>query len=261
MSCKLHTDKVNYINLKRWFHVCFLLTFVSIAGFFLPALVPQSLAATFDDANFRNQRAAMVKSQIMARGVKDSRVISSMMSVPRHQFVPHQYIKSAYDDSPLPIGYGQTISQPFIVAHMTEVLNLNKMSTVLEIGTGSGYQTAVLSPIVKKVYTIEIIPELAGTAAERLKRLGYDNVEVGTGDGYYGWTQHAPYDAIIVTAAAGHIPPPLLEQLKKNGRMVIPVGGTFLVQNLVLVHKDKEGHITTRNLLPVRFVPLTGKHD
>ncbi len=237
------------------------LFFISVTGFFLPALVSHSLAATSDDANFGNRRAAMVESQIMARGVKDSRVISSMMSVPRHQFVPHQYIKSAYDDSPLPIGYGQTISQPFIVAYMTEVLNLNKTSTVLEIGTGSGYQTAVLSPIVKKVYTIEIIPELAGTAAERLKRLGYANVEVGVGDGYYGWTQYAPYDAIIVTAAAGHIPPLLVEQLKKNGRMVIPVGGMFLVQNLVLIDKDKEGHITTRTLLPVRFVPLTGKHD
>jgi len=238
-----------------------LLAVVAAAGAFPPAFVSHSLAAGSDDANFRNQRAAMVQNQIMARGVKDVRVISSMMSVPRHQFVPHQYIKSAYDDSPLPIGHGQTISQPFIVAYMTEVLNLNEASTVLEIGTGSGYQTAVLSPIVQKVYSIEIIPELAGTAAERLKRLGYDNVEIGVGDGYYGWTQYAPYDAVIVTAAAGHIPPPLLEQLKKNGRMVIPVGGSFLFQNLVLVEKDKTGHITTRNLLPVRFVPLTGKHD
>jgi protein-L-isoaspartate(D-aspartate) O-methyltransferase len=252
---------MNRIHPFRWLGICLLPAFIGAAGLFLPAFVSHSPAAGADDAVFRNQRADMVKSQIVARGITGARVLSSMLSVPRHLFVPPEYIKSAYDDSPLPIGYGQTISQPYIVAYMTEVLNLNKGSTVLEIGTGSGYQTAVLSPIVKKVYSIEIIPELAGSAAERLKRLGYDNVEVGTGDGYYGWTQHAPFDAVIVTAAAGHIPPPLLEQLKNNGRMVIPVGGSFLVQYLVLVEKDNAGHITTRNLLPVRFVPLTGKHD
>jgi protein-L-isoaspartate(D-aspartate) O-methyltransferase len=185
-----------------------------------------------------------------------------MMSVPRHQFVPDKYITRAYDDNPLPIGYGQTISQPYIVAYMTEVLNLDKTSTVLEIGTGSGYQAAILSPIVRQVYSIEIIPELGYAAATRLKTLGYNNVEVGIGDGYYGWKKYAPFDAIIVTAAAGHIPPPLMEQLKNNGRMVIPVGGSFLVQNLILINKDRDGNITTRNLIPVRFVPLTGKrHD
>jgi protein-L-isoaspartate(D-aspartate) O-methyltransferase len=227
----------------------------------IPLVVPGAFAAKADDAEFLNERTSMVKNQIAERGISDRRVIEAMLSVPRHKFVPDKYITRAYDDNPLPIGYGQTISQPYIVAYMTEVLNLNKNSTVLEVGTGSGYQAAILSPLVKKVYTIEIIPELANVAAVRLKDLGYTNVDAGIGDGYYGWTKHAPFDAIIVTAAAGHIPPPLLEQLKNNGRMVIPVGGSFLVQNLILISKDKDGIITTRNLLPVRFVPLTGRHD
>ncbi len=203
----------------------------------------------------------MVKTQIVERGINDPHVIRAMKSVPRHKFVPDKYITSAYDDNPLPIGYGQTISQPYIVAYMTEVLNLRKTSTVLEIGTGSGYQAAILSPIVKQVYSIEIISGLAKSAANRLKNLGYDNVEVAIGDGYYGWNKYAPFDAIIVTAAAGHIPPPLLEQLKNNGRMVIPVGGSFTVQNLILINKDGDGNMTTRNLIPVRFVPLTGSHN
>jgi protein-L-isoaspartate(D-aspartate) O-methyltransferase len=218
-------------------------------------------AGKLDDTDFLDQRISMVKTQIMERGVNDANVIRAMKSVPRHKFVPDKYITGAYDDNPLPIGYGQTISQPYIVAYMTEVLNLNKTSTVLEVGTGSGYQAAILSPIVKQVYTIEIVPELAKSAAIRLKNLGYDNVEVAIGDGYYGWNKYAPFDAIIVTAAAGHIPPPLLVQLKNNGRMVIPVGGSFMVQNLILVNKDGNGNITTRNLLPVRFVPLTGTHN
>jgi protein-L-isoaspartate(D-aspartate) O-methyltransferase len=222
---------------------------------------PEAFAAKADDAEFLYERTSMVKNQIAERGISDRRVIEAMMSVPRHKFVPDKYITKAYDDNPLPIGYGQTISQPYIVAYMTEVLNLNKNSTVLEVGTGSGYQAAILSPLVKKVYTIEIIPELAKSAAVRLKDLGYTNVDAGIGDGYYGWTAHAPFDAIIVTAAAGHISPPLLEQLKSNGRMVIPVGGSFMVQNLILISKGKDGIITTRNLIPVRFVPLTGKHD
>ena len=203
----------------------------------------------------------MVKDQILERGVKDRSVIEAMMAVPRHKFVSENYLNRAYDDSPLPIGYGQTISQPYIVAYMTEILNLTKNSMVLEVGTGSGYQAAILSPIVKQVYTIEIIPELAKSAAVLLKDLGCHNVEAAIGDGYYGWNKHAPFDAIIVTAAAGHIPPPLIEQLKNNGRMVIPVGGSFLVQNLILVTKDKNGNVTTRNLIPVRFVPLTGRHN
>lgn len=220
-----------------------------------------SLATPYNETEFLERRMKMVKDQIMERGVKDPAVLKSMMSVPRHKFVPDKFISRAYDDTPLPIGYGQTISQPYIVAYMTEILHVDKKSKVLEVGTGSGYQAAVLSPLVNHVYTIEIIPELASSAAARLKDLGYHNITVATGDGYYGWSQHAPFDAIIVTAAAGHIPPPLLDQLKPNGRMVIPVGGAFMIQNLVLVEKDKYGNITTRNLMPVRFVPLTGKHN
>jgi len=217
-------------------------------------------AEKLDEDAFLNQRISMVKTQIMERGVNDPHVIGAMKSVPRHKFVPDKYVTGAYEDNPLPIGYGQTISQPYVVAYMTEVLNLKKTSTVLEVGTGSGYQAAVLSLIVKQVLTIEIIPELANSAAIRLKNLGYHNVEVAIGDGYYGWNKYAPFDAIIVTAAAGHIPPPLLKQLKNNGRMVIPVGGSFTVQNLILINKNGDGNITTRNLMPVRFVPLTGSH-
>jgi protein-L-isoaspartate(D-aspartate) O-methyltransferase len=235
--------------------------FIVIACFSTHSAGLLAHAAKFTDDDFQAQRLAMVKDQITERGVKDRSVIEAMMVVPRHKFVSDNYLNRAYADSPLPIGYGQTISQPYIVAYMTEILNLNKSSKVLEVGTGSGYQAAILSPIVKQVYTIEIIPELAKSAAVRLKDLGYHNVEVAIGDGYYGWNKYAPFDAIIVTAAAGHIPPPLIEQLKNNGRMVIPVGGSFLVQNLILVTKDKDGNVTTRNLLPVRFVPLTGRHN
>jgi len=236
-----------------------LLLFLVLAMFHVTG--KQVSAAQQDDAQFLSLRRAMVHDQIIQRGIEDRSVIQVMMSVPRHHFVPKGYISSAYDDMPLPIGYGQTISQPYIVAYMTDVLNLKRENTVLEVGTGSGYQAAILSPLVKKVYTIEIIPELARAAATRLKKLGHNNIEVATGDGYYGWVNHAPFDAIIVTAAAGHIPPPLLKQLKNGGCLVIPVGGAFMVQNLVLIVKDNEGKITTQNLMPVRFVPLTGKHD
>jgi protein-L-isoaspartate(D-aspartate) O-methyltransferase len=238
-----------------------LFIFIVAVVFSTQSACPRAHAAKFTDDEFQKQRLSMVREQILERGVKDRSVIEAMTAVPRHKFVPENYLGRAYDDSPVPIGYGQTISQPYIVAYMTEILNLNKDSRVLEVGTGSGYQAAILSPIVKQVYTIEIIPELAKSAAARLKDLGYHNVEAAIGDGYYGWNKYAPFDAIIVTAAAGHIPPRLVEQLKNNGRMVIPVGGSFLVQNLILVTKDKDGNVTTRNLMPVRFVPLTGRHD
>ena len=214
-----------------------------------------------DEAAFTAMRERMVKYQIARRGMKDQRVLRAMNAVPRHRFVPGVLLDEAYDDTPLPIGYGQTISQPYIVAYMTEIIKANRMDTVLEIGTGSGYQAAVLSAVAGKVYTIEIIPQLAKSATRRLKELGYDNVTVRHADGYYGWEERAPFDAIIVTAAAGHIPPPLVKQLKPGGRMVIPVGGPFMVQSLVLVEKDKAGRVTTRNLMAVRFVPLTGKHE
>ncbi len=201
-------------------------------------------------------RKQMVEQQIIARGVKDPAVIRAMESVPRHLFVPESEMAYAYLDEPRPIGHGQTISQPYIVAFMTEQLHLKPTDRVLEIGTGSGYQAAVLAEIVDSVYTIEIVPELARIARERLQELGYDNVQVKQGDGYNGWPEKAPFDAIIVTAAPPNIPPPLLEQLKIGGVMVLPVGE--YVQELVVVQKSDEG-ISMRNVLPVRFVPMTGK--
>jgi protein-L-isoaspartate(D-aspartate) O-methyltransferase len=176
--------------------------------------------------------------------------------VPRHEFVPDSLRSSAYDDRPLPIGYGQTISQPFIVALMTDLLAVTPQSVVLEIGTGSGYQAAVLAQLAERVYTIEIIPELARSAAGRLARLGYRNVRTRTGDGYYGWSAAAPFDGIMVTAAASQIPPPLIRQLKPGGRMVIPLGAPFALQQLVLVEKQPDGGTRTRQLIPVEFVPL-----
>ncbi len=190
----------------------------------------------------------------------DSAVLEVMRRVPRHEFVPRSERESAYENRPLPIGYGQTISQPFIVALMTDLLNPDSSDVVLEVGTGSGYQAAVLSALVAEVHSIEIIPELAASAQRRLDRLGYDNVNVTTGDGYYGLADQAPFDAIIVTAAASHIPPPLAGQLAPGGRMVIPVGGAFLTQELILVEKVAADSLQTRHLIPVRFVPLTGGH-
>ena len=177
--------------------------------------------------------------------------------VPRHEFVPEEVRSHAYEDQPVPIGYGQTISQPYIVALMTDLLDLRPGAKVLEIGTGSGYQAAILSPLTEQVYSIEIIPELGARAAETLKRLGFGNVETKVADGYYGWPEAAPFDGIVVTAAASHIPPPLIEQLKPGGRMVIPIGGSFASQYLMLVEKLPDGGITTRQLLPVQFVPFT----
>ena len=210
---------------------------------------------SFDDDLCKAQREKMVRTQIERRGISDKATLQAMRSVKRHLFVRKNLIKRAYDDRPLPIGYGQTISQPYIVAYMTQLIHPKPDYTVLEIGSGSGYQAAVLAEIVKKVYTIEIIPKLGNSAANRLKRLGYNNVEVKVADGYYGWKEHAPFDAIIVTAASEYIPPPLVEQLNDGGRMVIPVGSPFLVQTLMLVEK-KGDKITTTGLMPVRFVPF-----
>jgi len=205
---------------------------------------------------FEIKRKEMVNKQIQARGIADKNTLKALEVVPRHLFVPEEYLDQAYDDGPLPIGYGQTISQPYIVAYMTELLNVGPDDVVLEIGTGSGYQAAILSRIVKKVYTVEIVEELDLAAKERLKALNYDNVEVKIGDGYYGWEEHAPYSGIIVTAASEYIPPPLIKQLKDKGRMIIPVGSPFSVQNLMLVEKSGD-KIRTKSLIPVRFVPLT----
>jgi protein-L-isoaspartate(D-aspartate) O-methyltransferase len=215
-----------------------------------------------DDSRFRSLREAMVREQIShppdyRDPVKDRRVLEAMRSVPRHLFAPSSDISLAYGDFPLPIGYGQTISQPYVVALMTEMLEVKPEHKVLEIGTGSGYQAAVLSLLAKEVYTVEIIKPLALQAEERLKKLHYLNVQVKVGDGYYGWEEHAPFDRIIVTCATAFIPPPLLKQLKPGGRMCIPVGGQYAVQYLTMVEKSEKGSITMRKTLPVRFVPLT----
>lgn len=204
------------------------------------------------------ERQRMVEEQIAGRGrdVRDPRVLGAMRAVPRHAFVPGDLAGDAYGDHPLPIGYGQTISQPYIVAFMTEQLHAEPTDRVLEIGTGSGYQAAVLSRLVAEVYTIEIVEPLATRATQDLARLGYTNVFVRAGDGYAGWPEKAPFDAIIVTCAPEHVPPPLLDQLKEGGRMIIPVG-EFGDQTLVLIEKHA-GQSTRRAVLPVRFVPMTG---
>lgn len=214
-----------------------------------------------DSERYQELRYKMVARQIAARGVKDERVLQAMRDVPRHFFVPPKSRRSAYGDYPLPIGYGQTISQPYIVAFMTELLAPHEDHVALEVGTGSGYQAAILSEIVKEVYTIEIIPPLGKAAEKRLKELAYENVTVKVGDGYYGWEEHAPFDCIIVTAASDHIPPPLIKQLKKGGKMAIPVGHPFQVQHLMLVEKLDEGEVRTRSVLPVRFVPFRRKWE
>jgi len=205
------------------------------------------------------ERMKMVEVQIRQRGVTDQDVLTAMAAVPRHEFVPDDLQNQAYADHPLPIGYGQTISQPYIVALMTELLELEKTDRVLEIGTGSGYQAAILSKIVAEVYTVEIIEPLAREARQRLARLGYDNVYVKQGDGYYGWEEHAPYDAIVVTAAPDHIPQPLVQQLKDGAHMVIPVGPPGGYQELWKITKQGD-KIVKRNITGVLFVPLTGEH-
>ena len=207
----------------------------------------------------QDERDQMVRTQIESRGITDETVLRAMRQVPRHAFVPDVAPELAYADRPLPIGHNQTISQPFIVAYMTEIVRPDATDRVLEVGTGSGYQAAVLAAIVDSVYTVEIIPELASTARDRLQRLGYHNVQVRTGDGYQGWRAHAPFDIIVVTAAPERIPPPLLEQLKPDGRMVIPVGPTGGTQQLLLVTKEN-GEVVTEQLTPVRFVPFLRKN-
>jgi len=203
------------------------------------------------------KRVRMVETQIAARGVRDARVLAAVRDVPRHLFVDPGQRAQAYEDHPLPIAGNQTISQPYIVALMTELLELQPSARVLEIGTGSGYQSAVLGRCAQEVYTIEILPDLARSAAAKLRELHYDNVTVKEGDGYRGWPEHAPFDGIIVTAAPARIPQPLLDQLAPGGRMVIPVGSFF--QELKVLSKDKSGKITEKDILPVRFVPMTGE--
>jgi protein-L-isoaspartate(D-aspartate) O-methyltransferase len=204
------------------------------------------------------ERSRLVSRWIKAQGVRDPNVLTAMRTVPRHEFVRPGDSRRAYADQPIPIGHGQTISQPYIVALMTEYLELQPDHNVLEVGTGSGYQAAVCAELAREVYTIEIIDELAKSAKERLKDLGYPNVSVKAADGYFGWPEHAPFDAIIVTAAAGLVPPPLIEQLKPNGRMILPLGSPYGSQTLVLITKDDKGEVRSKAVLPVRFVPMTG---
>jgi protein-L-isoaspartate(D-aspartate) O-methyltransferase len=203
---------------------------------------------------FIRVRQRMVRNQISARGIHDQKVLKAMLQVPRHKFVPSAYKRMAYDDRPLPIGHGQTISQPYIVALMTEALKLKPDAKVLEIGTGSGYQAAILSLLCKEVYSIEILSPLANNARKTLQKLGYDNVKIKTGDGYQGWPEHSPFDAIIVTCAPEAIPKKLKEQLAEGGRMIIPVGGS-LTQELVLIRK-KNGKLHQESVARVRFVPM-----
>jgi len=204
-------------------------------------------------------RVSMVENQIEARGVKDEAVLAALRAVPRHEFVPDEYQDSAYADHPLPIGHGQTISQPYIVGLMTEALQLEPGARVLEIGTGSGYQAAILGEMGMQVFTIEIVPELAEQAAQRLDELGYENITALNADGYFGWEENAPFDAIIVTAAPDHLPQPLADQLAEGGRLIVPIGPVGSVQTLWLFEKV-EGELQATNLGGVSFVPLTGEH-
>jgi len=219
-------------------------------------LIPLVLTAA-DDERTTALRMNMVEQQIAARNIRDEAVLRAMRQAQRHLFVPEAQVSNAYQDRPLPIGHGQTISQPYIVALMTELVRPQADSKVLEIGAGSGYQAAVLAEIVAHVYTVEIVEPLSRWARERLAKAGYDNVSVKHADGYHGWPEQAPFDAIVVTAAAPYIPPPLIEQLKPGGRMIIPVGSPFRTQQLILLEKDAEGDVSTRNVLAVRFVPFT----
>jgi protein-L-isoaspartate(D-aspartate) O-methyltransferase len=231
----------------------------------LLVMIVLAAPALAQDADFDARRAALVDEvRLYASYAGDDpfgdAVLGAIGRVERHRFVPEGQVRYAYENRPLPIGHGQTISQPYIVALMTELLEPDDGDVVLEVGTGSGYQAAVLAGLVEHVYSVEIIEALAESVHDRLQRLGYDNVTTKLGDGYYGWEEHAPFDSIIVTAAASHVPPPLIEQLKPGGRMVIPVGGRFMTQLLLLLEKGNDGEIITRQIGAVRFVPLTGEH-
>jgi len=246
-------------SILAWF---LLAPFLLLYGFFHSPCgrnaTPPSRPLPSSPDEYQEARERMVSEQIEARGVRDTRVLATMRKVPRHLFVPPDEQAYAYGDSPLPIGHQQTISQPYVVAFMTEALELKPRDRALEIGTGSGYQAAVLAELVREVYTIEIIEPLAKEAEARLRRLGYSNVHVRVGDGYGGWPEAAPFDAIILTAAPDHVPQPLVEQLRLGGRLVLPVGRWE--QDLVRIRRTGEG-LTQETLLPVRFVPMTGEAE
>lgn len=241
------------LNLSRYMVICTVLLAASVMA---------------QEAAFTEKRVALVeelrayaaRDSTLPGGAFDTRVLEVIGEVRRHEFVPAGQRAQAYENHPLPIGHGQTISQPYIVALMTDLVKAEPEHVILEVGTGSGYQAAVLAKLVKQVYSIEIIEPLERQAAERLERLGYENIETRLGDGYFGWQEHGPFDAIVVTAAASHVPPPLIQQLKPGGRMVIPVGGRFQIQSLLLIEKTLEEEIVTRQITAVRFVPFTGDH-
>lgn len=226
---------------------------------FSAVLALATVSHALADDPYRAKRMDMVERQIRGRGIRDARVLAAMEKVPRHLLVDRSLRPGAYSDHPLPIGEGQTISQPYVVALMTEELRLSPTDRVLEIGAGSGYQAAILAEIVKEVFTIEIRKGLAERAAERLKDLGYRNIRVKYADGYFGWQEHAPFDAIIITAAVNHIPPPLLKQLKEGGRLILPLGSTVFYQTLTLVTKNKGGDLSVEQKGEVAFVPMTGE--
>jgi protein-L-isoaspartate(D-aspartate) O-methyltransferase len=244
-------------------------TFILMLAELTVAVLAGYIVAVRAEQNYAVERTQMVRtieaqvrdtSSAIGRDHVDPHVLEVMGAIPRHEFVPENLREASYEDRPLPIGYGQTISQPLIVALMTDILNVDRTSVVLEVGTGSGYQAAVTAALVRQVYTIEIIPELANSAADRLRQLGYTNVAVRVGDGYFGWEDAGPFDGIIVTAAAAYIPLPLIQQLKPGGRMVIPVGPPLGLQHLTLAERSADGRVRTRQLFPVKFVPLTRQH-
>ncbi|GAB4543413.1 MAG: protein-L-isoaspartate(D-aspartate) O-methyltransferase [Thermodesulfovibrionia bacterium] len=249
------------MNYRIFFLITILFLFYGLSGgqrIELLLAPPKLLLATPKGSDYDKKRQEMVREQIISRGISDKRVIDAMLKVQRHLFVDRSLWDKAYGDHPLPIGEGQTISQPYVVALMTEALRLKSTDRVLEIGTGSGYQAAILAEIVNEVYTIEIRKGLSDKADELLKRLGYKNVKTRHGDGYFGWDEYAPFDAIIITASVNHIPPPLIKQLKDGGRLIIPLGSTLYYQTLTLVTK-KGGALDVEQMGGVAFVPMTGE--
>lgn len=240
-------------------YIVSVISFTSLPAFNNVVSALGSKSSVTEEEAFKRQRERMVEKQLASRGIKDKEVLDAMKTVPRHFFIPEENRAFSYSDRPVPIGFGQTISQPYVVAFMTELLKVDKDDVVLEVGTGSGYQAAVLSRLVKQVYTIEVVEKLGKEAMKKLEALGYTNVKVAIGDGYKGWPEYAPFDVIIVTAAAEHIPQPLIDQLKPGGRMVIPVGGVYVIQDLMLITKDDSSNIIKESIIPVRFVPLIRK--
>jgi protein-L-isoaspartate(D-aspartate) O-methyltransferase len=247
-------------SMLTWYGALLVMLYATSAAFGAPGTGDDPYSAARQAMLEEIAADVRLTSKALDKEALDPRVLEAMATAPRHELVPDELRGVAYENRPLPIGHGQTISQPYIVAIMTDLLKFEPGQRALEIGTGSGYQAAILGELGGEVYTIEIIEELGVQARRNLERLGYSNIEVRIGDGYYGWEEQAPFDAIVVTAAASHIPPPLIRQLKNGGRMIIPVGSRFMVQQLLLVEKDAAGKVTTRQILPVRFVPLTGTH-